>query len=406
MMNEHERDNQFRYMSPEQSAFFKDSKIRDEHGRLMTFYHGSSNEFDVFDIEKIRSVDSDAYYNGFWFSSDERTLPAWTELQARYEVYLNVTNPAPMDVVERVIADTRKQWFRDDDAQYHMHPASRTLNDEVRYRLQDLGYDGIIHEWKPQVNEQELEETGQTKVTSTRGAEYLLKEDKEFGGLDLFYYDENESGFEGEHLTSYEDVADYLSQQECTVVCFRPEQIKMVANRTPTMDPNFKHNAPEKADDQTPSLAPMTYIDFCGDANLVFPRLNFYVDNDNLYLGLVSEDLEWGGLEPYCDVTVNIDPLPYLHSCIDTNNNGAKMIAFLEQNGFGEDTGMHMFSGFCLYPVFRFNEDKLREIDPEMFDAYAKAHGKDKPSLATQISGATSRVEQPNNSKEPQTPER
>lgn len=405
MMNEHERDNLDRYMSPEQSAFFKDSKIRDEQGSLMTFYHGSSYEFDAFDIETIRSVDSDASYNGFWFSTDERTLPAWTKLQARYEVYLNVTNPAPMDVVTDVIRKLHKDWeYPRSEPVYR--PESRSFCDEVRYRLQELGYDGIIHDWRPEVNRQELEEIGQTKITSRRGTEYLLKKDEEFGGLDLFYYDKDAPGFKGEHLTSYEDADDYLSQQECTVVCFRPEQIKMVANRTPTMDPNFKYNAPEKADDQTPSLAPMTYIDFCGDANLVFPRLNFYVDNDNLYLGLVSEDLEWGGLAPYCDVTVNIDRLPYLHSCIDTNNNGEKIIEFLEKNGFGEDTGMHMFSGFCLYPVFRFNEEKLREIDPEMFDAYAKAHGKDKLSLATQISGAASRAEQPNNSKEPQAPER
>lgn len=405
-MNVNERDNRDRYMSPEQSAFFKDSKIRDENGKLMAFYHGSSYEFDAFDIEKIRSVDSDAYYNGFWFSTDDMTLPAWTKLQARYEVYLNVTNPAPMDVVKQVIRDTRRELCGDEDAPYKSHPQSRSVNDEVRYRLQEMGYDGIIHDWRPEVNRQELEETGQTKVTSRRGTEYLLKKDVEFGGLDLFYYDKDEPGFEGDHLTGYEDVDDYLSLQECTVVCFRPEQIKMVANRTPTPDPNFKYNVQENADTKIPPVPPMTFIDFKGDANLVFPHLNSYLDNNNLYLGLVTEDLEWGGLTPYCDVTVNIDPLPYLHSCIDTNNNPQQVIEFLEKNGFGEDTGMHMFSGFCMYPVFRFNEEKLREIDPEMFAAYAKAHGKDKPSLADQISGAASRAAHPHHGREPQSPER
>lgn len=393
-----EKDNLGRYMSPEQTEFFKDSKIRDEEGRLMTFYHGSSCEFDAFDLSKIRAVDSDAHYNGFWFSTDDMTLPAWTRLQARYEVYLNVTNPAPMDVVRRVIGEAA-QALRDDDKPYQ-HPQSRSLNDEVRYRLQDMGYDGIIHDWKPHVNRQELEETGQTKVVSTRGTEYLLKKDEEYGGLSLFYYDDFDPNHEGEHLTGYEDLADYLSLQECTVVCFRPEQIKMVANRTPTMDPYFKYNVQENAETRVPAVAPTTYIDFNGDANLLFPRLNSYMDNNNLYLGMLSEDLEYGGLSPYCDVTVNVGPLPYLHSCIDINNNGAKIIEFLEKNGFGERTDMELPSGFCWYPVFRFNEEKLRQIDPEMFAAYAKAHGRDKPSLASQIAGAAERTVQSNSGRE------
>ena len=400
-MKEVERDSQDRFLSPEQIDFFSDSKIRDEYGKLIPMFHGSSYEFDVFDTSKIRSVDSDADYNGFWFSSDPGTLPAWTKLRARYEVYLNVCNPAPMDVVKKVIRETHKDW-QDIEAEKNLHTESRSINDEVRYRLQDLGYDGIIHDWMPEIDVQELEETGRTKVISMRGTEYLLKKDEEFGGLDLFYYDEDEPGFEGEHLTGYEDLEDYRSLQYRTVVCFHPEQIKMVANRTPTHDLDFKYNAPENSN----SLRPMTYIDFNGDANLVFPRLNFYLADNNLYLGLLSEDLEWGGLEPYSDVTVNIDPLPYLHSCIDTNNNSQEIIEFLEKNGFGEDTGRHMFSGFCLYPIFRFNEEKLREIDPETFAAYAKAHGMDKPSLDAQISGAESRVEQVRPCKEMQEPER
>lgn len=398
-MGVYERDSLDRFMSPEQTEFFKDSKIRDDEDRLMPFYHGSSYEFDVFDPEKIRAVDSDAYYNGFWFSSDEMTLPAWTRLKARYEVYLNVTNPAPMDVVKRVVQETRSEIV-DGDPPYHTHPQSRSLNDEVRYRLQEMGYDGIIHDWKPQVNEQELEETGQTKVTSTRGTEYLLKKNEEYGGLDLFYYDEDEPNHEGMSLTGYEDVGDFLSLQECTVVCFRPEQIKMVANRTPTPDPNFKYNVPEGADGKTPSPPPLTYIDGAGDANLVFPRLNIYEDNNNLYLGFVSEDLEWGGLDHYCSATTNVSVLPYLHSCIDTNNNGTRIIEFLERNGFGEMTDMELPSGRCWYPVFRFNEEKLRQIDPEMFAAYAKAHGRDKPSLASQIAGAAERTVQNNSGRE------
>lgn len=393
-MKEIKQDNLGRELSRFQEEFFKNSKIRDESGRLMTLYHGSSYSFDTFETSKIRAVDSDAYYNGFWFSSDAHTLPAWTKLNERHEVYLNVTNPAPMDVVREVIRETRSQWMQAEDEEV-FRPESRSLHDEVRYRLQDMGYDGIIHDWKPKINEQELEETGQVKVTTVRGTEYLLKKNEEWGGLDLFYYDKDEPNHEGEHLTGYSDLEDYLSLQEATVVCFRPEQIKSVENRTPTPDPNFKFNVPVPEDCEVYGKRSYTYEDSYGDKNAVYPKLNFYLSDNNLYLGLSEYDTEFDYLEHYCDVTVNIDTLPYLHAAIDTNNNGTKIVDFLIKNGFGEPTGGMIPSGFCWFPVFKFNEDKLREIDPETFAAYAKAQGMNKSPLDQQISGAAAKSGQP-----------
>ena len=69
-----------RELTTAQQIFFANSKIRDEAGHLLTMYHGSSYDFDVFDFNRIRAYESDAFYNGFWFSSDPNTLPAWTKL--------------------------------------------------------------------------------------------------------------------------------------------------------------------------------------------------------------------------------------------------------------------------------------------------------------------------------------
>lgn len=243
-MSRAERDDLGRELSREQQDYFKDSKIRDEHGHLLTLYHGSSYQFDAFDTDKIRANETDACYNGFWFSSDEHTLPAWTRLVARYEVYLNVCNPAPLNVVRSTIKEAQETWSNVRTPDDMFCPKSRSLQDEVRYRLQAKGYDGVIHDWKPDVNARELEETGKTVVTSARGTKYVLQKDEKYGGLDLFLYDKDEPDQLGDHLTGYFDLEDYLSLQERTVVCFRPEQIKAVDNRTPTPAPNFKHNDP------------------------------------------------------------------------------------------------------------------------------------------------------------------
>lgn len=123
----------------------------------------------------------------------------------------------------------------------------------------------------------------------------------------------------------------------------------------------------------------------------VFPTMDMYRSNNNLYLGLDYWDEELEIRDSWCDLTVNIGKLPYLHSAIDIDLSGEDKIRFLVENGIAEDTGKSLLSGFCTFPIFRFHEDKLRELNPEVFDAYAKAHGREvpeKPSLDSQIKQA------------------
>lgn len=144
---------------------------------------------------------------------------------------------------------------------------------------------------------------------------------------------------------------------------------------------------------------PSTY----GGTYLVQPFVKLYANNDNLSVSLLSYDKEGDYWAPFCSVTTNIEKLPYLYAAIDTNDNGPQLIAFLEKHGFGENVGLSLHSGFCDYPVFRFNEEKLREVDPKGFEKYAKAHGKDKTKLADQIAVAKAK---PHSHQSVQSPDR
>lgn len=146
----------------------------------------------------------------------------------------------------------------------------------------------------------------------------------------------------------------------------------------------------EKIFDESLPKFEFIYVSPYGLTERVTPKINCYANNNNLYLGLdyFGNDMEdWLWL-PYCDVTVNVGKLPYLESAIDTNNNGTGIIAFLEKNGFGHLTGRSIKSGFCVFPVFKFNEDKLKEVDSDNFVLYAKAHGRDLRSLDDTIKEA------------------
>lgn len=127
-----------------------------------------------------------------------------------------------------------------------------------------------------------------------------------------------------------------------------------------------------------------------GDATVAL-TLNSYADNNNLYVGVEEYDKEYSYWSPFCDLTVNVGALPFLESAIDVTYSGQEKVNFLVENGFGELTGEKILSGFVYFPVFRFNAEKLKEIDPEFFGEYAKAHGREAdvaPSLNDKIKNA------------------
>ncbi len=119
----------------------------------------------------------------------------------------------------------------------------------------------------------------------------------------------------------------------------------------------------------------MLYEGYSGDYKVI-PYINVYDENHNLFLGLEAFDPELGGLDYFTSITTNIVPLPYLHAAIDTNKNHENVLNFLNKNKLGKLTGRFVANGYCYYPVFVFNEEKLCEIDPEGFSNYARLYNK------------------------------
>lgn len=103
-----------------------------------------------------------------------------------------------------------------------------------------------------------------------------------------------------------------------------------------------------------------------GDIGRVEVTLDIYAYYNNLYLGMDYYDAELGGMDRYSDITVNITETPYLYSVIDTNNNGEEIVAFLEENGFGMDTGKVVSSGWCARIRFSSSMRKPCSASPRM----------------------------------------
>lgn len=100
-----------------------------------------------------------------------------------------------------------------------------------------------------------------------------------------------------------------------------------------------------------------------------------YANNGRIAISLITN--EEGYPELFGCLTVNIDePAPDYCGYLDTNNlsNAEK---FVTENGLGEFTGFTGGSGYCKYPLYLFNVDKLRELCPEQMAAYEHSIGAD-----------------------------
>ena len=99
-------------------------------------------------------------------------------------------------------------------------------------------------------------------------------------------------------------------------------------------------------------------------------EISSYMDNNRIYIGLVEVDGEYP--EPFADLTVNISaPCPDYCGYVDINN-CPELEGFIEKHGLGEFTGLMGNSGFCSYPLYLFDPEKLREAALEGMENFER----------------------------------
>ena len=98
-----------------------------------------------------------------------------------------------------------------------------------------------------------------------------------------------------------------------------------------------------------------------------------YMDNNAVYLGLMDRENEKD--EFWCDVTVNLGGnLPPYCGYLDTDNSPGIM-KFVEKYHLGKFTGIPGYSGFRVYPLYKFDREKLRELCPDEVELYERLIG-------------------------------
>lgn len=110
-------------LTVQQEEYFKDSKIRDEDGNLLVVYHGTYEDFTVFDKSKGRSnMDIQGSFFSPWDIDAEGYGPNVKT------VYLNIKNPAPERVAYKAL---------------NMFKGQNGAGIKAREYLISRGYDGV-----------------------------------------------------------------------------------------------------------------------------------------------------------------------------------------------------------------------------------------------------------------------
>ena len=247
-------DSKGRKLSKEQQEFFKESKVRDDDGKLMAVYHGTyGGDFTVFDIGK--SNENNDAGKGFYFSSSLE------------DVRDNYINPDAPDVNQKI------QNVADEIAV----SSDGNKNILARQRIVDA-YLNIRNPFIIDYNDASETLIRKAKeITNNRKVKWfenLENENRKIRNFDIAtYLSENLYGSE---LTAFfrkngydgiidKTVSDKFALPEGTThfIAFAPEQIKLTSNKNPSANPDIRYSVSEKRDENyvTNKLKSYTYSD-------------------------------------------------------------------------------------------------------------------------------------------------
>ena len=100
--------------------------------------------------------------------------------------------------------------------------------------------------------------------------------------------------------------------------------------------------------------------------------INRYASNGCLYVGLNKRPDEYGD-DYFGSITVNLPGSVPKHSAYVNVNGLSGILPFLKEYKLAKPMSVVGESGFCAYPLFRFDLEKLREYAPDEVAAYLSA---------------------------------
>lgn len=282
-------DNQGRTLTKQQQEYFKTSKVRDEKDNLLTLYHGSSNQFTIFDQNRAGKSTGDASI-GFWFTetregADKFNRGAWygNDNSNVYEVYLNIKNPkiyksidnsTELEQIDNRLRENKQKQREIENNNFAVEVNSsdvRWASDESE--LQDIARnygvpDSKINEFVIQFKEYQkllkeqynLEKEYENKRYNDAYEQFKndiyavagkTPSDANIGGTGMYIENYNEvvrqykqnlidQGYDGIIIEGTRYDSEYFGRNNNQYVAFNSNQIKNVTNTNPTSNQDIR----------------------------------------------------------------------------------------------------------------------------------------------------------------------
>lgn len=212
------KDNRGRTLSKEQQKYFKDSKVKDEKGNLLTVYHGTPNDFTQFSYDFIGS-NGTALGKGFYLTDDINIADSYGKDGKVMELYVDIKKPLSLNSIN-ISKNEYKKFIKAVDKKTE----GQFLSDygEVEYE----GYNNVLNRAIDSYDYNENDVDLVHEVFNTAGLSWeegfrLLKDTLGYDGV-------IEENFNGTDSKVYVPVL--------------PEQIKNVDNINPTNNPDIRYS--------------------------------------------------------------------------------------------------------------------------------------------------------------------
>ena len=237
-------DSQGRTLTTEQQEFFKDSKVLDRNGKLMTLYHGTSNDFNVFNIQKLGTGQKNAgnYGDGFYFTPSKNQANDYAKDGKIKEVYLDIKNPFIYSSLGEINGENIFSDYVDIynlvnlNSEWGNIPikfgSKQTWND-IKNAVQDYIDSGKdIYS----IDEKMNEDFGDIAEQRLNDRIYRYSKDNGYKTLkDIL----KEKGYDG-------IFSDTFQSDNTQYIAFNPNQIKNVDNLNPTDNPDIRYQKENK----------------------------------------------------------------------------------------------------------------------------------------------------------------
>lgn len=225
-------DNEGKALTKEQSEYFKDSKVRDDNGKLKVVYHGSPADFNEFSLKYLGTNGTNEGY-GFYFTDSKRIAEGYSKGEGNsngrlFETYLDIKKPLSdtevtisraqfkkllIELNNQVDADGEKLDILSNYGDVEWEGLNKVLNYAIE--LEYDGNDNDVDIISSLVNSSGNLETVYRVLREVTGYDGIIVKEAEWGGDQTIY------------------------------IAFHPEQIKNSDNLNPTDNPDIRFSLSE-----------------------------------------------------------------------------------------------------------------------------------------------------------------